>query len=243
MQDNWVMLLPKAEFTYNNSVHSATSFTPFFANSGYHPKSDSELAKSLSDDPNVLATKLIEIGKILRENLQQSRNDMKRFADANCQPAPIYKPGDKVMLSTKNISTTRPKVKWAGKWAGPYEVIKEAHTNSDAYVLKLPTTLKIHPVFHTSLLKPYQENEIEGRVQEPPPPIEVDGEEEYEVEKILSHKYKNGRIKYYIRWKGYGPEHDEWVDIGFMNNCKEVLAEWLLAHPDPPARLKKRKKR
>ena len=243
MQDNWVMLLPKAEFTYNNSVHSATSFTPFFANSGYHPKSDTELAKSLSDDPNVLASRLIEIGKTLRENLQQARENMKRFADTGRQPAPSYKPGDKVMLSTKNISTTQPKVKWAGKWAGPYEVVKEAHSGSDAYVLKLPATLKIHPVFHTSLLKPYQQNEIEGRVQEPPPPIEVSGEEEYEVEKILSHKYKNGRLKYYIRWKGYGPEHDEWVDIGFMDNCQDVLAEWLLEHPEPPARLRKRKKR
>jgi hypothetical protein len=147
------------------------------------------------------------------------------------------------MLSTKNISTTQPKVKWAGKWAGPYEIIKEAHLNSDAYVLKLPTMLKIHPVFHTSLLKLYQENEIKGRVQEPPSLLEVNGKEEYEVEKILSHKYKNSHLKYYICWKGYGPEHDKWVDVGFMDNCQEVLAEWLLTHPEPPARLKKQKQR
>jgi hypothetical protein len=68
-----------------------------------NPKSDSELAKSLSDDPNVLATKLIKIGKILRENLQRSQDDMKHFADAGRQPAPSYKPGDKVNVEQLNL--------------------------------------------------------------------------------------------------------------------------------------------
>jgi hypothetical protein len=34
--DNWVGLLPMAEFTYNNSVTQATSMSPFFANYGRH---------------------------------------------------------------------------------------------------------------------------------------------------------------------------------------------------------------
>jgi hypothetical protein len=37
-QDNWVDLLPLAEFAYNNSVHVTTRLTPFFANYGYHPE-------------------------------------------------------------------------------------------------------------------------------------------------------------------------------------------------------------
>jgi hypothetical protein len=37
-QDNWVDLLPLAEFAYNNSVHATTRLTPFFANYGYHPE-------------------------------------------------------------------------------------------------------------------------------------------------------------------------------------------------------------
>ena len=31
-QDDWVDLLPLAEFTYNNSLHASTRVTPFFAN-------------------------------------------------------------------------------------------------------------------------------------------------------------------------------------------------------------------
>jgi hypothetical protein len=33
-QDDWVDWLPLAEFTYNNTVHEATGYTPFFPNKG-----------------------------------------------------------------------------------------------------------------------------------------------------------------------------------------------------------------
>src|SRR5882724_4078909 len=34
---DWVNLLPLAEFAYNNTSHSATMVTLFFANKGFHP--------------------------------------------------------------------------------------------------------------------------------------------------------------------------------------------------------------
>jgi len=37
-QDNWVNLLPLLNFAYNNTSHSATMVTPFFANKGFNPK-------------------------------------------------------------------------------------------------------------------------------------------------------------------------------------------------------------
>ena len=36
-QDDWSDLLPIAKFAYNNSLHSATGFSPFYATYGYHP--------------------------------------------------------------------------------------------------------------------------------------------------------------------------------------------------------------
>jgi len=39
-QSNWVQLLPLAEFTFNNTPLLTTSFSPFFANKGYHPRLD-----------------------------------------------------------------------------------------------------------------------------------------------------------------------------------------------------------
>ena len=47
--------------------------------------------------------------------------------------------------------------------------------------------MKVHPVFHVSLLKPYN-----GVPVPPPSPIEVDGEEEYIIHKIVNHRKIRG---------------------------------------------------
>jgi hypothetical protein len=49
--------------------------------------------------------------------------------------------------------------------------------------------MKIHDVFHVSLLEKYIPNTIPGHLEEPPPPIIVDDEEHYEVEQILDSCY------------------------------------------------------
>ena len=56
-QDDWVNLLPLAEFAYNNTSQSATMVTPFFANKGFHPK----LEVSLDSVVLRLLTKLPQI--------------------------------------------------------------------------------------------------------------------------------------------------------------------------------------
>jgi hypothetical protein len=45
--------------------------------------------------------------------------------------------------------------------------------------------MKIHLVFHVSLFKPYKESSIPRKFQVPPPPIEIEGQEEFEVLEIL----------------------------------------------------------
>ena len=49
-QDNWLELLPLAEFSYNNAPSATTGISPFFANKGYHSNfsiySDGELTSS-----------------------------------------------------------------------------------------------------------------------------------------------------------------------------------------------------
>jgi len=45
--------------------------------------------------------------------------------------------------------------------------------------------MKIHLMFHVSLLEPYHVFTIPNRIHKPPPLIVVDGDQEYEVEEIL----------------------------------------------------------
>ena len=37
-QSNWDQLLPSLEFAYNNAVNASTGYSPFFLNSGQHPR-------------------------------------------------------------------------------------------------------------------------------------------------------------------------------------------------------------
>jgi len=54
--------------------------------------------------------------------------------------------------------------------------------------------MKIHHVFHVSLLEPYHMFTIPRRIHDPPPSIEVDGEHKYEVEDILDSRISNCQL-------------------------------------------------
>ena len=83
----------------------------------------------------------------------------------------------------------RPAKKLDWKNAGPYKV--EKVISLYAYRLKLPDTVKIHPVFHTSVLRPAAPilDTLPGQIQDPPLLVEVDGKDEYFVERINNIKY------------------------------------------------------
>ena len=199
LQDNWVQLLPLAEFAYNNSVHSATMVTPFMANYGVNPSTDLTRATSLTDEPNELSERMKQIDEFLRGNLEEARERMKRHADLHRSDTVKYQPGDQVLLSLQHIKTRRPKTKWSDKRTGPFKVVKEAHVGSDAYVLDLPKSWNVYPVFHTSLLTPYHANTIADRVQPPPPAVVIEGDKEYKIEKIVDQRKRYGRTQYLVQ--------------------------------------------
>ena len=60
--------------------------------------------------------------------------------------------------------------------------------------------MKIHPVFHVSLLTPVPRDPHPGHIPPAPPAVLVDGEEEYEVEEILDSKLVRKRLKYLVQW-------------------------------------------
>jgi hypothetical protein len=110
---------------------------------------------------------------------------------------------------------------------GPYVI--SAVISTTAYKLDLPTSLKIHPVFHVSLLKPYNESPTDFiRTTLPPPPVMIPetNEEEYEVETILDKRLIRNKPQYLVKWSGY-PLHDAtWEPLNNLTHCQEKLQKF-----------------
>jgi hypothetical protein len=95
-----------------------------------------------------------------------------------------FKENDQVLLETTNLQTTHPKAKLAPRRYGPFRVIWASPTNCK---LDLLLHMKIHPVFHNSLLKPYHKTKEHGLNHEKPTPEIVNGKEgHYEIKSILT---------------------------------------------------------
>jgi hypothetical protein len=138
----------------------------------------------------------------------------------------VYNVGDKVLLGTRylNLKHSETSRKLLPKWIGPFEVVHVV--GPVAYKLKMNPGWRVHPVFHVSFLEPYRED---VRVQPPPPPIEMEGALEYEVESILEHRFRgtrNPKAYYKVAWKGYGIEHNSWEPEPNVVNAPEIVADY-----------------
>jgi len=73
--------------------------------------------------------------------------------------------------------------KFTKYFVGPYKV--KAIISSNAVKLELPSMIKIHPVVNVSRVQWYK-SQVEGQKKEMPQPVVIEGEEEWEVEKIIN---------------------------------------------------------
>jgi Chromo (CHRromatin Organisation MOdifier) domain len=84
--------------------------------------------------------------------------------------------------------------------------------------LDLPPNLKIHDVFHVSVLRRYN-----GSLLAPPDPISVEDSEEFEVEDILNHRQGRSGIDYLVSFKGYDASSNEWLPEANLENAQRLL--------------------
>jgi hypothetical protein len=135
-----------------------------------------------------------------------------------------------VWLEGHNLPTEQPTAKLAPKCHGPFPIKKVL--SPITYQLTLPSTWKIHDVFHVDLLTPYIETDFHGPNYMRPPPDLINKEEEYEVEQVLSsRRHGRGRkVQYLVKWKGYPDSDNEWVNWDNMH-AEEALEEFRKQNP------------
>src|ERR1700742_3336994 len=238
-QNDWADLLPMAEFQHNNHVHASTQHLPFYLDTGRHPRMVFEPRQRPSriETVNDFADRMKASLDEAKAALTKAKDDMARYYNRKRIPTPVYKPGDKVYLDASDIQTTRPSRKLSHLRLGPYEVEKQVSSN--AYRLRLPFAMRrLHPVFNVVKLSPAPEAPFPSRKPVPPPAPEIiEGEEEWEVEEILDSRMVQQKLKFLVRWKNFGREHNSWEDANNVY-APELIQEFYAKHPGAPRHIR-----
>jgi hypothetical protein len=245
-QDNWDECLIAAEIAYNNSVHISTGYTPYYLNSGQHPNFTPVISKNNNSNTNNNDAKefLDSIQNHIeraKECLLESQQRQQHYANQHRRDLE-FEVGDLVMLSTTNLKNLDKVPKLSQKYIGPFKIKKKI--SGVVYELELPSDMKIHSSFHISKLKKYNKNDVSlfpNRVSQsisrPGPERIIDGEEAYEVEKIIGKRLtKRGREKYpkpeyLIKWKGYSTHEATWKRETQLKFAKKLIQEYEDANP------------
>ncbi|MGH9619265.1 MAG: RNase H-like domain-containing protein [Bryobacteraceae bacterium] len=185
--------LPMAEVHYNNSVHEATGKTPFELNGttwtdAYSLALSSPTMRQFRAQTaeDVLAD-MKRAWEDARTAMMAARDRMKRTADAHRRDV-RYSVGDLVMLSTAHLAKHGTKL--SDLYVGPFPVVKVSASGLSVWLLLPKEYARLQQPFHVEKLKRFVPSargwDREQHVT--PTPELVDGEVEWEVERLLGKK-------------------------------------------------------
>lgn len=141
--------------------------------------------------------------------LQVSQNRYTEYANHNRRDV-SYKVGDLVLVSSEGLyppGAHKMARKLQPRFYGPFPIIEVRSPVN--YVLQLHDHMRMHNNFHVSRLRPFYSD---ARHVPPPQPVLVDGDEEFFIKRILSHKPadlpRSKATHFLVEWLGYpGAEH------------------------------------
>jgi hypothetical protein len=245
-QDDWADLLPALDAAGAACPHESTGLSPSMVDYGYEPR--------LNFDWTLLTTEFkTPRERLNREEAQQwakridtavnyARECMAAAQERQAKQAnkkrrePDFGPGDMVYVIKKTWKTDRPSDKLDYPLAGPFKIDKMV---GHSYQLDLPPSYRIWPIFHADRLRKDPANPLPGQTNEEPGSTKVNGELEWEVEKILSSKVLHSKLYYKIEWKGWDIDDEWYLASNFKNSALELrkFHEQNPGEAGPPVRL------
>ncbi|OWZ20261.1 Retrotransposon protein, Ty3-gypsy subclass, partial [Phytophthora megakarya] len=226
-QSNWDEFLHLAEIAYNRRVHSTIGMSPFEADLGYIPYMPDDVAADPEFEKLEKAAKEFLLRqevflKAAQDCMSEAQERMKYYYDRN-RLVQDFNIGDMVLLDGKNLDIRHKgyaqSKKLAPRFIGPFPVRKKV--SQDSYELGLSKGLKLHPVFHTSLLKPYRKDT--ARTQKVNKVVLADGTEGQLVEAVINHRKYKGKPQYKIWWLGETKKDATWEPIENLNQIPGLI--------------------
>ena len=125
--NNWIDLLPLAQFAYNNHQHSTTRISLFYANYGKHPNWDpkNNITTSTLEAATTKINKIVKLHEELSRRVDQGGKDTAKQVNKKRLKGPTFERGDKVYLLTKNLKSKQPSSKLDHVRIGPFKVKKQ----------------------------------------------------------------------------------------------------------------------
>ena len=226
---HWARDLSLVEFVINNSPSQSTGYTPFFLNYGYHPATPMDLIRDSQstavEGVNVFMQRMERTFSRASQMLQRAQERQKVQADRKRREQ-VFRVGEQVLLSTEHLQLKNAPVrKLRKRFVGPFFVTKRI--GPVAYELELPQTWKIHPVFHTSLLRPFRTSTWSTAQESAVDELELEDDRSYEVEKLLRWRWRgpSGRRRekeFLVLWAGYSIDDASWTPASNFDYPEEL---------------------
>jgi len=229
-QNDWASMLAMAEYAYNNSKHSVTKISPFYANYGFEARTtwptEIQFRNPASD---MYGHYMTGVHERLTERLKEAVETMKKYYNKRRKEIAPFKKGELVLLNGKNIRAKHRCKKLEDKMLGPFEILSVG-SNNRYCKLKLPDHWKLHPVFNIDLLERYKGTDPKKQVIE----IEADGED-WEMETIVASGPTDHDPKkhvFLVKWKNYAQEENTWETYeNVAEHNKGLLKDFYARNP------------
>jgi hypothetical protein len=194
-------------FAAHNHTQETIGHSPFYGNYGFHPRM-SFGQHPLQNPKDICEVNAQQTGQPMKQLFSALKAEIKRSQTIHSEQANMSRRAgteliicDKVWLDARNISTTWPSKKLDWKRIGPYEIVEVI--SPWAFRIKLPHQLRIHDVQPISCLEKTADNPLPLQQHNPPPPVVVNGKEEYEVELVEDSRIFRRQLQCLVKWRGY----------------------------------------